>query len=54
MSVTRHILRLIDLRTDEVYLSSAQYGERPAPTADRPRPRPPMIPGSFTIPVLER
>jgi hypothetical protein len=43
-----------DPRTHKVYLSSAQYGETPAPTADRPRPRPPIIPGSFTILVLER
>lgn len=44
----------LDPRTHRIYLSSAQYGETPAPTADRPRPRPPMIPGSFTILVLER
>jgi DNA-binding beta-propeller fold protein YncE len=44
----------LDPRTHRVYLSSAQYGPTPAPTADRPRPRPPMIPGSFTILVLDR
>jgi DNA-binding beta-propeller fold protein YncE len=44
----------LDPRTHKIYLSSAQYGETPAPTADRPRPRPPIIPGSFTILVLER
>jgi hypothetical protein len=44
----------LDERTHRVYLSSAQYGPTPAPTADRPRPRPPIIPGSFTILVLDR
>lgn len=44
----------LDTRTHKVYLSSAQYGATPAPTAERPRPRPAMVPGSFTILVLER
>jgi DNA-binding beta-propeller fold protein YncE len=44
----------LDPRTHRVYLSSAQYGPTPAPTPERPRPRAPMIPGSFTILVLDR
>jgi DNA-binding beta-propeller fold protein YncE len=44
----------LDERTHKVYTVSAQFGPTPAPTADRPRPRPPMIPGSFTILVLDR
>ncbi len=44
----------LDPRTHKIYVSSAQYGETPAPAADRPRPRPPIIPGSFTILVLDR
>jgi DNA-binding beta-propeller fold protein YncE len=44
----------LDPRTHRVYLSSAQYGPVPAPTAERPRPRAPMVPGSFTILVLDR
>ena len=43
-----------DDRTHKVYTVSAQFGPPPAPTADRPRPRPPMIPGSFVILVLSR
>ncbi|MBC7672146.1 MAG: YncE family protein [Polaromonas sp.] len=43
----------LDPRTHRVYLSSAQYGVAPAPTAERPNPRPPMVPGSFTILVFE-
>jgi DNA-binding beta-propeller fold protein YncE len=44
----------LDPRTHRIYLSSAQYGSLPAPTAERPRPRAPLIPGSFTILVLDR
>jgi DNA-binding beta-propeller fold protein YncE len=44
----------LDPRTHRVYLSSAQYGPVPAATAERPRPRAPMVPGSFTILVVER
>ncbi len=44
----------LDTRTHRVYVPVAQYGQAPAATADRPRPRPPMIPGSFTVLVLER
>jgi DNA-binding beta-propeller fold protein YncE len=43
----------LDERTHKVYTVSAQFGPTPAPTADRPRPRPPMIPGSFVILVLD-
>jgi DNA-binding beta-propeller fold protein YncE len=44
----------LDPRTHRVYLSSAQYGPMPAATAERPRPRAPMVPGSFTVLVVER
>lgn len=44
----------LDPRTHRVYVPIAQYGPTPAPTAEHPRPRPPMIPGSFTVLVLER
>lgn len=44
----------LDERTHKLYTVSAQFGPPPAPTADRPRPRPPMIPGSFVILVLDR
>jgi DNA-binding beta-propeller fold protein YncE len=42
----------LDPRTHRIYLSTAQFGETPAPTAATPRPRPPMIPGSFTVLVV--
>ena len=44
----------LDPHTHKLYLSSAQYGATPAPTAERPRPRPPILPGSFTILVMDR
>lgn len=39
----------VDRRTHKVYLPTAQFGEAPAPTKERPRPRPPIIPNSFVI-----
>ncbi|MEO8576831.1 MAG: YncE family protein [Gemmatimonadales bacterium] len=44
----------LDLKTHRLYLSTAEFGPAPAPTADRPRPRAPMIPGSFVVLVLDR
>ena len=44
----------LDPKTHRVYLAAASYGEAPAPTADRPHPRPPMLPDSFVILVLDR
>lgn len=45
----------LDPRTHTVYTVSARFGAAPTrPTADNPRRRPPMLPGSFTLLVLER
>jgi DNA-binding beta-propeller fold protein YncE len=43
----------VDLKTHKIYLSTAEFGTAPAPTTDNPRPRAPMVPGSFTVLVLE-
>jgi len=43
-----------DPGTDRIYLVAAEFGPRPAPTPENPRPRPPMIPGTFTILVVGR
>jgi YVTN family beta-propeller protein len=43
-----------DPGADRVYLVTAEFGPRPAPTADNPRPRPTMVPGSFTVLVVGR
>jgi len=44
----------IDPKTHRIYLATAKFGEVPAEsTATNPRRRPPMVPGSFTIIVVE-
>jgi YVTN family beta-propeller protein len=43
-----------DSEADRVYLVTAEFGPRPAPTPDNPRPRPAMVPGSFTVIVVGR
>ena len=43
-----------DSGADRVYLVSADFGPIPAPTATTPHPRPPVIPGSFTVIVVGR
>ena len=42
----------LDWVTGRIYLATAEFGERPAPTAANPRPRPAIVPGSFTILVV--
>ena len=44
----------LDSATGRIYLATAAFGERPAPTADNPRPRPAIVPGSFTVLVVGR
>lgn len=39
----------LDTKTHNAYTVTAQFGERPAPTADNPRPRPPMLPDTFVV-----
>ena len=43
-----------DAATDRAYLVSAEFGPRPDPTPDNPRPRPPVLPGSFVVLVVGR
>ena len=42
----------VDTKTHNVFVVTADFGERPAATADNPRPRPPMIPDSFVVLVV--
>jgi YVTN family beta-propeller protein len=42
----------LDEATGRIYLSAAELGSRPAPTAAAPHPRPSVRPGSFTILVV--
>ena len=39
----------IDLRTHALFLPTAEYGSTPQPTADQPRPRPPVLPNTFVL-----
>jgi YVTN family beta-propeller protein len=42
----------LDTKTHKVYLSAAQLGAAPPATADNPRPRPKIEPGSFHVLVV--
>jgi YVTN family beta-propeller protein len=44
----------LDPKTHKIFLDTADFGPTPAPTAERPRPRPPAIPGTFTLLVLDK
>jgi len=44
----------LDSPRQRIYLVTAAFGPRPAATPDQPRPRPQMVPGSFTLLVLQR
>ncbi len=43
-----------DDAADRVYLVTAAFGPRPAPTAAQPRPRPSVVPDSFEVIVVGR
>jgi DNA-binding beta-propeller fold protein YncE len=42
----------LDHKAGKVYLPVADMGTAPAPTAENPRPRPQMVPGSFSVLVV--
>ncbi len=44
----------LDEKTHTVYLVTAQLGPAPAATAEQPRPRPKILPNTFTILVVSR
>jgi hypothetical protein len=44
----------LDPKTHEVFLVTADYGPPPAPTAENPRPRPPILPDTFVVLVFAR
>jgi DNA-binding beta-propeller fold protein YncE len=43
----------LDERTHRIYTTSAEFGTAPAPTADQLRPRRPIVPGTFTVLVVQ-
>jgi DNA-binding beta-propeller fold protein YncE len=42
----------IDLKTHHLFTVTADFGPRPAPTADNPHPRPSILPGTFEVLVI--
>src|SRR5262249_30580271 len=44
----------VDPRTHRLFLPTAEFGPPPAATADNPRPRPTIVPGSFVVLVVQR
>lgn len=42
----------LDPKTGKIYVVAAQFGPRPAATPENPRPRPPVLPGSFVVLVI--
>jgi len=42
----------LDESTGKVYLVTGDFGPRPNPTADNPRPRPAILPGTFSVLVV--
>lgn len=44
----------LDAKTHRLFLPTAEFGPPPSPTAERPRPRPSIVPGTFTILVVGR
>jgi YVTN family beta-propeller protein len=43
-----------DSANGRIYLATAEFGPRPAPTAETPHPRPSIAPGSFKVLVVGR
>lgn len=44
----------LDTKTHQVFVVTAEFGPAPAATAQQPRPRAPMMPGTFTLLTLGR
>ncbi|HLH35180.1 MAG TPA: YncE family protein [Alloacidobacterium sp.] len=44
----------LDPKTGKIYLVAAEFGPRPAATPENPRPRPPVLPGSFVVIVVSK
>ncbi len=44
----------LDEKTHRIFLATADFGPPPSPTAEQPHPRPSLVPGSFTLLVVDR
>ena len=43
----------LDGRTHRIYTVTSAFGPAPAPTSSEPHPRPSLVPGTFSLLVLE-
>ncbi|HKC63530.1 MAG TPA: hypothetical protein VKB86_07825 [Pyrinomonadaceae bacterium] len=44
----------VDTKHHKVFLVTAEFGQAPAPTKEQPRPRRPIVPGSFTFLIVSK
>jgi len=44
----------LDAQTHNIFLVTAEFAPPPAPTPENPRPRPPIVPGSFVLLIFGR
>ena len=44
----------VDIKTHALFTTTAEFGETPKPTAERPRPRPRMLPNTFVVLELQK
>jgi hypothetical protein len=44
----------LDERTHRIYTVTSAFGPAPAPTPSEPHPRPSLLPGTFSLLVLDR
>jgi YVTN family beta-propeller protein len=44
----------VDQKTHKLFLPTAEFGAMPAATDQQPRPRPPIVPGTFMVVVVEQ
>jgi YVTN family beta-propeller protein len=44
----------LDPATGRIYLVAAEFGPRPTATPENPKPRPPVLPGTFSVLVVSR
>jgi hypothetical protein len=42
----------LDRKTHQIFLVTADFGPKPAASADQPNPRPPILPDSFVVLVV--
>ena len=43
----------LDEKTHRLFIPAAAFGPAPAPTTEQPHPRPPLVPGSFSVLVFD-